>query len=53
MIMALNKDKLNYCISAWTETFNDCACCPLYPNNCDKINGDCVKDIICWLQDKL
>lgn len=34
-------------LRAWTETFNDCACCPLF-NKCDRrgISYDCADDLL-------
>ena len=34
-------------LRAWTETFNDCACCPL-SNKCDRrgISYDCADDLL-------
>ena len=46
-------EKLKYCIEQWVVTFNDCACCPLYPAVCDgKDNGEyCYETIIKWIKE--
>lgn len=45
-------EKLEYCIEQWVDTFNDCACCPLYPAECDTENDNpCVDLIIKWIKE--
>lgn len=45
----VNKTALMYCLTQWVETFNDCACCPCYPYDCNKseqnLSDDCAKEI--------
>ena len=41
-------------LRSWTETFNDCACCPL-SNECDRrsISYECADDLLEKLKDKI
>lgn len=53
-MITVNFQKLKYCLGFWRETFSDCACCPLYPFDCEGTNEDeelCVKRITHWLTD--
>lgn len=53
--MEANIEKLKYVINFYVESFNDCACCPLYPyeceGRCDLILNTCATKIIRWLGD--
>lgn len=44
-----NTDFLRECLSSWVDTFNDCACCPLFWS-CDQEGGidcyDCADKIL-------
>ena len=44
-----NTDFLRECLSSWVDTFNDCACCPLFWS-CDQEGGidcyDCTDKIL-------
>lgn len=45
----VNYEALKLCIENWVDTFNDCACCPLYPISCKKEEmdtHDCAQRII-------
>jgi hypothetical protein len=46
-------EKLEYCIEQWVTTFNDCACCPLYPSMCDGTDDEkyCYESIIEWIKE--
>ena len=44
-----NTDFLRECLSSWVDTFNDCACCPLFWS-CNQEGGidcyDCTDKIL-------
>lgn len=53
MYVEVNTERLTECLENWVETFNDCACCPLYPH-CDERDIDCVEcadKIKLWIED--
>lgn len=49
-------EKLKYCIEQWFETFNDCACCPMFfkchdDETIDVCSVDCTERIIKWIKE--
>ncbi len=56
MYIEVNAERLIECLESWVETFNDCACCPMY-SECldDDIQGidiiDCAEKIKNWMED--
>lgn len=51
MYISINFEKLKYIIDSYVEGFNDCACCPLYPYDCEGECDTCTTKIIRWLGD--
>lgn len=57
MYVEVNGDRLTDCLESWVETFDDCACCPLYSQCLDieDIHGidiiDCAEKIKDWMED--
>ena len=53
MNIEVNTERLTECLESWVETFNDCACCPLY-SQCDERSIDCIdcaEKIKDWMED--
>ena len=54
MNLKVNETRLRQLVEEYTESFNDCACCPLYPD-CEKedqyIDLECVDLIIGYLKE--
>ena len=54
MYEEVNTDRLFDYLQSWVETFNDCACCPLF-NECDREHGidsiDCAGKLLDGLKE--
>ena len=44
--MEVDKDNLRYVVESWVDTFNDCACCPIYLECDTDHTHDCPDEII-------